>query len=428
MITAEDLARWAGIEDLNKITQEAINASELMRDQGWRLDPDVSFKALVKTVLGLAQKMPSSLRRGFEVEVSCALYTSALMTYDRETMASQIEDFERLFEISVKALREQHSFRRWNETSSKRLAESLSKNIDLMQVDSFTEFLKHSTRLSVDLQDHRVCDGEKVLLFGAAESFKNHRQLFTCSGISCLANQLIKEDSSKSTLGMGGDVCGALGTAKLLIAVHEAGIFMTAWQLDRLLITQVLERLTQAHKALSDQAEREILANGVKAIAGIFSRPIGVKPTMRDNCFRPYLYPTDWKSWMDPEPMKALTEHLATTLSYIDSDGSSIITEAVAQMKMQILVDGTLCAQSLAPKNGAQTNSRHACAVAMANMIRALTPDCEEPLGRPGAMKGLDHKARAVLISLLPKGSVRLDLLRANKRSRGRVLEDDLGM
>ena len=429
MITRQDLERWDAIFDCREVNQAVIYAYELIRDSAYKLDPSISFGEFKAAVDDLVAKMASVITFGHEAEIRSQLYAHSLQVFDHASMGEQIEDFEDLFRCAVEDLRKQSETRRWDVLALAKFCAALTRNIEFMSASSFKGFLDHGVSFTIR---QRECGSEyleKKLFFGAAEAIKDHSQVFNNLGLVAVLNQGVGAGFSGDVLGIAGCSDAAIRTAKTFIKMNDAGISLKAWQLDSLLVFQVAERLAQAHKVNTDPDERIILQRGLSAIAGVFCISPKEKPSIRGNTFRPYLYPTNWKIWMDTEPMVFLTGKLSETLKSIDQCSSPEIEGSVGKLKMRLLIDATLCAQSLAPpKTGKQTKSRHACAVSVANLMRDLAPSCEQPMSRPGALFGLNLQAKRVLVGLLPMGDARKELLRSNNRLKGQVFMDDLGM
>jgi len=131
---------------------------------------------------------------------------------------------------------------------------------------------------------------------------------------------------------------------------------------------------------------------------------------------------------MDARPMEILTRHLDLALKGLGHNECPVIEDSIGRIRLQLLIDATICAKSLAPKAGKQTKDRQESAAAIGDFVRELIHDCEEPMSRDRALNGLNHELKVVLVGLLPAGDVRKDLLRANKRVKGQVLMDDLGL
>lgn len=428
MITIEDLERWDSVSDLSQVNQQVINAAELIVEKKSKLHRSVKFDRFARSVRQLADKMPSTIAIGWKEEIRSMLYTASLGVFKPETMSGYVSDFERLFELSVDDLQEQRDTGRWNVYALPKICAALTKNIDLMSVETYRKFLECSISFTLKQREAGPEKAERHVFFFADAGLENHSHIFSNHGIVSLLKQGVGKGIYSDVLGSPGRIDSALNTAKAFTALDDVGVRMKAWQLDMLLVTQVVERLTQAHGSTDDKALRDQLSRGVLAIAGVFCRPISEKPTMRGNCFRSYLFPTDWSVWMDPEPMAVITKQMSIAIGSTKSNGCAVIEEAVKRLKMQLLIDATLCAQSLAPKNGKQTKFRDQSAISVAKFIRFLVPACEEPMSRPGALKGLNIQAKAVLIGLLPHGDSRKTLLKSNKRAKGQVLMDDLGM
>jgi hypothetical protein len=95
---------------------------------------------------------------------------------------------------------------------------------------------------------------------------------------------------------------------------------------------------------------------------------------------------------------------------------------------MQLLIDGTLTAQAMGRQATPKSSELNKCRVIMGDFVRKLMVPCEQYLMDKGALNGLDIKARAVVISLLPQGSTKIHLLKNNQKARGQVLMDDIGL
>lgn len=429
MITRQDLRRWEAISDCREVNQGVIHAYELIRDSGYRLDPSIPFREFKAAVIDLAAKMASVISFGRDVEIRSQLFAQAIQVFDHSSMGADLEDFEDLFQLVVEDLRAQRDTRRWDVIALPKICEAFTRNLEFMSASTFARLLDLSSSFTVKQRECGPEHLEKKLFFGVASEIQDYTQVFNNLGLIALVNQGVGEGIETDTLGSSGSLDAALRTARTLEKINDAGISIRAWQLDALLAFQVLERLTQAHKACTAPDARLAIERGVRAMAGVFAISDGQKPSMRSNSFRPYLDPTNWKIWMDVEPMAFLTSKLSETVKSIDGSCGHELHEAVGRLKMRLLIDATMCAQSLAPpKTGKQTKSRIECAVSMANLIRDLVPSCEIPMGRPGALYGLNFQAKTVLVGLLPMGEVRKELLRANKRVKSQVLMDDLGM
>lgn len=427
MITRETLAKWRTDFLPRHVNQEVIYAYEHIRDSNYQLDPSISFREFSSTVTDLADKMQSSISLGRNDDLKSKLYSHATQVYDHRTMADCLDDFEALFQKGVSQLREQRDTRRWDEIALSSLCSALERNVEVMSAASLTRFFEHSVSFSVKQTEYENLP--KTLFFGVDKDFEGIRDIFTTPGLFSLIKHGVADSLSSDVLGSPGRVESALQTAKIFTKLKDAGIRLQAWQLDMLLVLQVTERLVLAHSASESEVDRHSLALGVGAMADVFCRRDGDAPTVRSNCFRPYLRPTDWKWWADEGAMDALSRGFQGTIQSIDAHAAPEVVEAIDRLKMRLLVDATICAQSLAPpKNGKQSKIRHACAVSMANLIRDLVPRCEAPMSQPGAMTGLNARAKVVLVGLLPEGAVRKQLLSNNRRLRGEVLMDDLGI
>lgn len=428
MITREDLHRWNSTVEPRLMNQAVIDASEKIRDVGFKMDSGISYRELIHAVRGLAERMPSSIMMGRTDGFRSLLFTASLEIFDYSTMAEHIEDFEDMFTQSVGDLRQQRDTRRCDASALPRLCSALARNIHVMNPQSYKRFLEESVSYTIQ---HRQHAAEKVgtnLFFGAGSVLSDYATEFNDMVLFSLLKHGVGKNISSDMSGVPGDLELALETAKVFSKIDHAGIKMQAWQLDRLLMVQVCERLVLAHGASSDPTDLDDLAEGVRAINNVFSREVGAQPLMSGNCFRPCLHPKDWKVWMEAVPMEVLTRHLILSLRSMGHSECPVMKESIGRLRLQLLIDGTLCAKSMAPKGGKQSKDRREATNAIGNFVRELITDCEEPLSRNGALNGLNHEIKAVLVGLLPIGPVRKDLMRADRRVKSQVLMDDLGM
>lgn len=428
MITREDLEHWNSIIEPRGMSQAVINAAEKIRDGGFKIDPKVPYRDLAQSAFGLADRMRSSTILRGESELRTSLYTATLEVFDSSTMAKDLDCFEEMFAYSVDELRLQRDTNRCDTSALPRLTSTLARNAHLMRPDTYRKLLTDSISFTIQYRKNAPVQLGTSLFFGADNEMKGYTQLFNDMIISSLLKQEVGAESSTELLGSPGRLDHALRTASTIAAIDDAEIIMQAWQVDRLLIVQATERLVQAHKAASSIEDQEVLVRGITAITNVFTRPVGAPPLIGGNCFRPPLYPKDWKVWMDDKPMEMLTHHLTLALKSMGHSSCPDIEEAVGRHRLQLLIDATVCAKSLAPKGGKQSKSRQATANAIGNFVRDLIDSCQEPMSRKGALNGLTQELKAVLIGLLPMGEVRRGLLRANKNVKGQVLMDDLGM
>lgn len=428
MIDRKDLAAWKAIDNPRWAGQAVIDAGELIEKKGFTLDPSIPFDEFSRAVTDLINLMPGRVSLGWDQRVRTTLMSKALNVFDPDSMQDHAESFAELFKKCEGELREQRDTGKSELEGLPWLTSALKKSMHLMPVSSYRWFFGNAVGyayLDTSSVDRRMFNDAEV-------AFASHPKLITDPAFKALIDHGFEQGISKADLQGKACIKECIAVSMVLCQMRDAGLEARLWQLDLLQATHLLSHLAKAHGEAAIDSEKALIASGAEALMDVFFRPASEKPLMRSNCFRPYEYPTYWAIWLDPEPMKQLTEMIVEAMDSIDKKGDPRIAGAVERLTMRLLIDGTICAQALAPTE-AKMSAKAArlkaeCAAHMGNFVRALVARSEDYMAKPKAMNGLNLTAKSVLIGLLPDGEVKTSLLRAHKRARGQVLMDDLGM
>lgn len=429
MITRAHLLDWNNITFVRQTNQAVIDAFECIRDEGYALDPEISYSEFYAAVDHLQRSMPSSIATGWMIEMKSELLTHALQVFDRDSMANDIDAFADLFSKTNEDFRLQRDTQRWNVNGFERMMAIFAKNIDIMPARSYGKFLTNAMSYTL-----RQCDGgvqliDREVFFDKSLGFKNYSKVFIDQGLKAVIGSAFKTGIGSKVFENNARIEECVLAAQRFKAIHEAQIKIPVFQMDVLLMTQLVERMINAYAHANRPEDKQALAEGVVAAVEVCFRPDEAVPKVGDNCFRPHHCPKNWQVWMDPVPLQVLTSNLVDTLDQFHVTDNDRIASAIKKLSLQLLIDGTVCAQSMGVKEGVERTEHHTkCANLIGNFVRALIPTCEPFLTEPGAMKGLSPKARITLIGLLPHGEAKRSLLMANKRDKAQVLMDNLGL
>mgnify|MGYP003482140175 FL=1 len=429
MITKADLGEWVEKSRSNTVNYVASDACDLIRNSKAKLAPDVSFTEFTEAILHLCDWVPS-VSMGWPMQMRSYVCTAALTVFDRNEMAGDGDSLGVLFERADGYLRELRDSKYWNGDGFVQLKKSLQDNIDLMPVESYKRFMEEAASYGLK----HYTDGKKDddidngLFYGHEEDYR-HKQLFTNQALKAIINHGFTAGTSTEALEETDGISESLKVSDVLLKVASAGVRMPAFQLDILQVSQLMERLILSFLKADDADQRTRLSDGVEALAAITLRAPGEEARSRTNCFRPYFNATNWRIWMDTDPLRSFAHAVAYFAeSAIEVEYNPKIATAVKTLRMQLLIDGTLTAQAMGRQATTKTVELNKCRVIMGDFVRKLMIPCEQYLMEKGALNGLDIKARTVLISLLPQGATKIHLLKNNQRAKGQVLMDDIGL
>jgi hypothetical protein len=428
MITKAVLRDWAERSRTNQVNQVSSDACDVIRNSQHKLAPDVSFTEFSEAVLDLCNWMPSA-SLGWSIAMRSYVSTAALTVFDRATMANESVALGRLFERADKYLCELRDSNCWDDNGFLQINETIRRNVDLMPAESYQHYMENAASYGLK---HSMDSGKSVdqeLFYDHEEDYHNHKQLLTNQALKAVINHGFKNGTSSEELENTDGVEESLRVSDILSRMAQAGIRMPVFQLDMLQVTQLMERLILSFVKTKDEGLRARLSDGAEALAAITLRVPDAAPTARTNCFRPYYHATNWRVWMDTEPLSRFTHAVAYFAdAALDVDYNPKIASALKTLRMQLLIDGTMTAQAMGRQRTPKAIELNKCAVLMGDFVRKMMIPCEQYLMDKGALAGLDVKARTVLISLLPQGETKLHLLKQNKASKGQVLMDDLGI
>jgi hypothetical protein len=427
MITRENIESWAEAITSHEVSKIASNATDLLRNSQHKLSADVSFSEFSAAIIQLCDWIPT-VSLGWSMDMRSHLSSDALAVFDRSTMAGEGAALGLLFQRANSDLRVLRDSKRWNNLGLNRLRESLECNIDLMPVESYKPFLENAASYGVK---HHTDGTDKLdlQLFDSQEQVYEEERIILNQGLKAIINHGFKSGTSTEILEESVCLDECVQVAAILSRLAVAGVRMPVFQLDVLQVSQIMERLLIAYLDTDLDNQRTILSDGIVALTAITLREPGVAPTSRTNCFRPYYEATNWRRWMSPASLNILTTALDLyTKKMPEVEGNPAIADAIKILRMQLLVDGTLTAQTIGRQRTDKTHDLNMCAAIMGGFVRKLLVSCESYLMDKGALSGLDHKAKVVLIGLLPHGDTKLHLLKQNKAAKGYVLMDELGM
>ena len=156
-VTKADLENWKSKRedelrsDRGRCTQEACDAAYELSKVDYTLDDSLSFSEFVAYVKDLLSIVPhANLGRSYSVRIELGM--AALKCFDRSRHEADVEHLAWLFSTVEEELRQErdtHGSNRWDNKWIEVMTVTLSKNIDILPVESFARFLKNSSSYTV---------------------------------------------------------------------------------------------------------------------------------------------------------------------------------------------------------------------------------------------------------------------------------------
>jgi hypothetical protein len=455
MITAQHLDKIKNLLDTNGpgeagyqlLTDAAAHpTTPCMDDKGpsaftdtVTLEPGVKYSVFADVVLEIQGKHQNS---GFynltkTQKIESGLW--AMRAFDREVHTSEVDAFffSQVYRSTTDLMI--HSIKTsdlWQPVCLPWMREILEKNIDLMPVASYADFVqagntftKHYTGGAQNFLDKR--------LFSDLVPYLHYHAVPMNQGLIALVNSSfgIKRDDPVHLSDMTASArkLQALTLANAISALYAHGTRMPAYQLDLALTADLLVIMNQAAMATVNDQDRSALDQAIVELVDMTMTPVKKIGPMRENRFRSGFTNKNPTFWLPHAPQAGLctvlTSRCASLASFERPQG---VSTALSRFINQVRHDAFQGVENALNGNDSSNYNKTYLAEVACDYYKLgheIDPDSApaELEARLVARLIKDEKLTR-LVSGLSHAPTKARLMRENPSVKGKVLMDELGL
>lgn len=429
-ITKEQIDAWSAVRRSNSYKQEAADVASGIQALNFTLDDDLPFSEFASYCNSLMHNAnPVSL--GWEQGITIRLGINAMKCFRRGIDEEGIKDFCALFELVQGYMRAERDTaikgkNRWENIWLAEMSGLLATHIDLMPVESYEKFLTNASSYGfIEQFDSQCFDNE---LFDPNHCFGEYKNCHLNQGFKAILNHCFTKHISIPIDDPSIRASALVKLSILLDRIDQHGIRMMAYQVDMLLIAQTMSLMTRCYEENADKDTKDILAKGISSLANIALRDIGERHSMRRNSFRPPNALTQWQKWLDRKPLRDLCSKISKASQAMRlNEDEPLVASAVRRFRLQVLTDALYAQESCS--RHIKSSSRFSGTTALfSRMSEVMTLECSDQLHCKNVMAEFPKKSKSTIISFLPEGELKKELLLKYSRARGEVLSFSLGL
>jgi hypothetical protein len=403
------------------------------------LEPGVKYSVFADVVLEIQGKHANDGLNFFSKNQKVESGLWAMRAFDREVHNSQVDVFffSQIFrtttDLMIQTIKTQDL---WYTVSLPWMREILEKNIDLMPVASYADFIQDGNTFS----KYYTGSSEAFLdkrLFSDPVPYLHYNAVPMNQGLIGLVNSSfgIKRDDpvQLSDLMASPRVPQAVTLAKAISALYAHGTRMPAYQLDLALTADVLLIMNNAATATLPDEDRTALDRAIVELVDMTMTPVKKIGPMRENRFRAGYTDKNPTFWLPHAPQAGLCTVLASRCVVLNaSDRSQDVSNALSRFTEQVRHDAFQAMNNALSANDSSSYAKTflpdvACdyfKLGLAINPEAVPTELEAKL----VERLIKEEKLTKLVSGLKHEPTRARLLRENPSVKGKVLMDELGL
>ena len=403
------------------------------------LELGVKYSVFADLVLEIQGKHPNNSLHFVSKTQKIEAGLWALRAFDREVHTSEVDAFffsqiyQTTTDLMIQSIKT-HDV--WQSVSLPWMREILEKNIDLMTVASYADFVQAGNTFTKNYTG----GGSNFLdkrLFSDLVPYLHYNAVPMNQGLIALVNSSfgIKRDDPVvlSDLTASARRPQAVTLAKAISGLYAHGARMPAYQLDLALTADLLVILNNAATATVNDEDRHALDRGLVELVDMTMTPVKKIGPMRENRFRAGFTNKNPTFWLPYAPQAGLCTVLASRCAaLVPADRPQDVANALSRFINQVRHDAFQGMENALSGNDSSNYNKTFLADVACDYFK-LGHEID-PEAAPAELEArlverlIKEEKLSKLVSGISHVPTKARLMRENPSVRGKVLMDELGL